>query len=272
MTAAWVVGGATVRGAAHRRRDMPNQDAIAWLPREGAAGHFVAAVSDGHGAAAHPRSDIGSQLAVEAASAVLDWYLTEGGDAQALAAQVLHAWRAAVGRHAAAAPADDWVEPADDKLLPYGATLLGLAATDRLAVALQIGDGDLLLGYPDGRLERPLPDDAGLVGEQTYSLCSPDALQRFRVAVMPARPDASLPGLALRDAALPDFAMLSTDGVSKSFPDEAAFRAVAGHYRTALLTAGPAAVLQGLPAWLDEVSQRGSGDDVTLCLAVRQGA
>lgn len=263
MTAAWVVGGASVRGAAHRRRDLPNQDAIAWLPQEGAAEHFVAAVSDGHGAAAHPLSDVGSRLAVAAASAVLDWHLTEGGDAHALAGQVLDAWRAAVGRHAAASvPAGDWVEPAGDKLLPYGATLLGVAATGQGAVALQIGDGDLLLGYPDGRLERPLPDDAELVGEQTYSLCSPDALLRFRVAVVPARPGSPPP----------DFALLSTDGISKSFPDEAAFRAVAGHYRTALLTAGPEAVLRGLPGWLDEVSQRGSGDDVTLCLAVRRGA
>jgi hypothetical protein len=126
-------------------------------------------------------------------------------------------------------------------------------------LVLQIGDSDVLFGYPDGRIERPLPVDQGLVGEQTYSLCAPDAAQRFRVRTMAA------------DGALswPDFVMLSTDGVAKSFADEKAFLAIGRQYRDTVQKVGLPEVLGRLDGWLTEVSRRGSGDDVTLCLASR---
>jgi serine/threonine protein phosphatase PrpC len=258
----WLVGGASARGAAHQRRGMPNQDAINWLPRGTTARHFIAAVADGHGALPHIHSQVGAQLAVEGASSVLEWFLS--GDASAVSAAELTAetllfWRDGVARHAAAAAgADEWIEPTVDRHVQYGSTLLAIAASDEVTVALQIGDGDLFLGYPDGRLERPLPQDEGLIGEQTYSLCAPDALSRFRVAV-------------LRDAvSQPDFVLLATDGVSKSFAGEAEFRNVVAHYRHAMMKCDPPAVLDPLSDWLASVSKRGSGDDVTLCLAVRR--
>jgi len=258
----WVVGGASARGAAHQRRGTPNQDAIDWLPRQASERRFVAAVSDGHGARVHVHSQIGAQLAVESAAAVLDAFLA--GDSSDAAARVLPrrtlgAWRDAVAHHVSArAGADEWIEPLADKLVQYGATLIAIAASENVTVALQIGDGDLFLGYPDGRIERPLSPDEGLIGEQTYSLCAPDALTHFRIAV-------------LRDPApMPDFAMLATDGVSKSFADETQFRKVVAHYRHAMLTCDAAAVLAPLPDWLASVSQRGTGDDVTLCLAARR--
>jgi serine/threonine protein phosphatase PrpC len=261
----WIVGGASVRGAAHERRGTPNQDAIDWAPRETTARHFAAAVSDGHGAPRYTQSHIGSRIAVERVISVLEWFLdgdTSDESAAELPAQTLTAWREAVQRHVESeAGASGWVDLAEDKLLPYGATLVAAAASDQVAVVLQIGDGDLYLGYPDGRLERPLPDDEGLVGEQTYSLCSPDALHRFRVAVF----------RAATDAPLPNFVLLSTDGVSKSFADEAAYRQAVEHYKNAIMTAEPRAVLDPLPEWLAAVSRRGSGDDVTLCLAALRG-
>ena len=261
----WVVGGATVRGAAHERRGTENQDAISWLPRDTTARHFIAAVSDGHGAARYIHSGTGARIAVEHVMSVLEWFLdgdTSDASTAELAEQTLAAWRNAVHQHVASLAGDrDRVDAADDVLVPYGATLVAVAASDDLTVALQIGDGDLYLGYPDGRLEKPLPDDEGLVGEQTYSLCSPDALQHFRVAVQrTGQPDL-----------MPDFVLLSTDGVSKSFADEPAFRAVVNHYRHAMMTSDPSAVLVPLPEWLASVSRRGSGDDVTLCLAARRG-
>jgi serine/threonine protein phosphatase PrpC len=260
----WVVGGASERGASHVRRGTPNQDAIHWLPRETTARHFIAAVADGHGGARYIRSRIGAQLAVEQVASVLEWFLdgdTSDASAAELPQQTLTAWRDAVQRHAASVTTDgEWVEAVEDKLILYGATLLAVAASDDLAVVMQIGDGDLYLGYSDGRLVRPLPDDTGLVGEQTYSLCSPDALSRFRIAVVRPGPDVTLP----------DFVFMSTDGVSKSFADETAFRGVVDHYRRSMMSSEPSAVLDPLPQWLASVSSRGSGDDVTLCVAARR--
>ena len=262
---AWSFGGASVRGAAHIRRGQPNQDAIGWLPPAAAAQgaeSFAAAVSDGHGAAAYYRSEVGARLAVETAKAVLGRFLEAPdptGDARVVAAEVLAGWRAAVMQDLAGNPIeDDWVDSEQERLLPYGATLAAVAVRPDRLIALQIGDGDMLFGYPDGKIERPLASDQGLVGEQTYSLCLDDAADRFRARLY----------RRIEGQPWPDFVMLSTDGVSKSFADEKAFQSIARDYRASVRKMGLRSVLAQLETWLSDVTQRGSGDDVTLCLAI----
>jgi hypothetical protein len=259
--ATWQVGGASVRGAAHVRTGRPNQDALAWSPTAGQGERIAVAVSDGHGAPRHFRSGEGAALAVAAAVELLGWHLDDR-DADdptqpALPAAILGHWRQAVAAHLAEHPLD---RPAADALEPYGATLVSLAAAGDVLTALQIGDGDLLLGYPDGRLQRPFADDEGLVGEQTYSLCLPHAERRFRQATIWRDADAG---------AWPDFALLASDGVAKSFRDDAAFLAAMGELRRLAATDWPRfdAALGG---WLDQVSAAGSGDDSTLAIAVRR--
>jgi serine/threonine protein phosphatase PrpC len=261
---AWSFGGASVRGAAHIRRGQPNQDAIGWLPATITQGvrSFAAAVSDGHGAAPYYRSDVGARLAVEAAKTVLGRFLEAPdppADPRAVAAEILAGWRAAVMQDLAGNPIDaDWIDSEQERLLPYGATLAAVAVRPDRLIAVQVGDGDMLLGYPDGRLERPLPSDQGLIGEQTYSLCLDDAIERFRVRLYQC----------VQGQPWPDFVMLSTDGVAKSFADEKAFQSIARDYRASVRRMGLGSVLAQLETWLNDVTQRGSGDDVTLYLAV----
>ncbi len=262
---AWSLGGASVRGASHVRRGQPNQDAIGWVPPVAGAevtGAFAAAVSDGHGGAAYYRSEVGARLAVEVAKAALGRFLEAplpSDDVSPLVAEILATWRQAVMQDLAGNPVEsDWVESEQEKLLPYGATLAAVAIRPDWLVALQIGDGDMLFGYPDGRVERPLPDDEGLFGEQTYSLCLDNAAERFRVRAR----------RRVEGQPWPDFVMLSTDGVSKSFADEKTFLSIARDYRTSVRKIGLRGVLDQLEKWLSDVSHRGSGDDVTLCLAV----
>ncbi len=257
----WRIGGASVRGPAHIRGGKPNQDSIAWLPQGGTGARIVAAVSDGHGAAPHFRSDLGSAFAVAAASEVLAWDLDEPESDEfegGLVGEIARAWRAKVEAHLAAEP----LETANGaSFIPYGATLLAAGATEEQLIALQIGDGDLLIGYPDGRIERPLASDEGLVGEQTYSLCQGDAEQRFRLAIF----------WRSEDKPLPDFLMLATDGVSKSFRDDALFTAAIASLR-GLAFENWERTLSALPGWLSDVTTQGSGDDSTLCLALRGAA
>lgn len=262
----WAAGGSSVRGASHVRRDKPNQDAIAWAPT-GADGKpmldaeaFIAAVSDGHGAPAYDRSDTGSRIAVNCAIEALRRFVG-GGSGEGIVEDILTRWREGVmADHQSRAQAGaDWVEASADVLIPYGCTLAAVAVAPGQLLVLQIGDSDVLFGYPDGRIERPLPVDQGLIGEQTYSLCAVDAAQRFRVTTM-------APGGPLD---WPDFVMLSTDGIAKSFADEKAFLAIARQYRDTVQKVGLPEVLGRLDDWLAEVSRRGSGDDVTLCLASR---
>ncbi|MBV9835228.1 MAG: protein phosphatase 2C domain-containing protein [Alphaproteobacteria bacterium] len=264
----WAAGGSSVRGASHVRRDMPNQDALALSP-SGPGGKptldaeaFIAAIADGHGAPAYHHSDIGSRLAVDCAIEALRRFVG-GGGAEGMIEEILARWRAAVmADHQARAQGGgggDWVEASTDVLIPYGATLAAVAMAQDQLLVLQIGDSDVLFGYPDGRIERPLPVDHGLVGEQTYSLCALDAALRFRARILV--PDSA--------ENWPDFVMLSTDGIAKSFADEKAFLAIARQYRETLQKVGLTEVLGRLDDWLAEVSKRGSGDDVTLCLASR---
>lgn len=251
----WRIGGASVRGASHVRSGAPNEDA--WLC--GGEAVSVAAVADGHGAAPHFRSQKGAELAVRAAALVLEPQLDDADGAD-LAHAILARWRADVMADMGANPfSHAEAELAGlPPLSPYGATLLAAGMNANVLALLQIGDGDLLLGYSDGRLERPLPLGPALHGEQTFSLCQEDALTWFLSAVLwrdPAKP-------------WPDFVFLATDGVSKSFQSDAAFEAEIARLRT-LAHEDWDQFLTQAPDWLSTVSNRGSGDDATMCVAVR---
>ena len=258
----WRIGGASVRGPAHIRGGKPNQDSIAWMPQAGTGSRIVAAVSDGHGAAPHFRSDLGSAFAVEAASEVLAWDLDESESDEfegGLVGEIARSWRAKVEAHLAAEPLEAVNGSA---YIPYGATLLAAGATEEQLIALQIGDGDLLIGYPDGRIERPLASDEGLVGEQTYSLC----LGRCRAA-FPARHLLAKRGQAaagLRHAF--DRRRLEILPRRRTPSPARSPRCATSRFENWERT------LAALPGWLNDVTTQGSGDDSTLCLALRGAA
>lgn len=255
LRSAWRVGGASVRGTAHARTGAPNQDA--WLCAPGPT-PAVISVSDGHGAAVHFRSQTGAELAVRAAAQALAAQIDDCDGAD-LARSTLLNWRNGVRAHMAAHPFDaaerKWAS--SPPLAAYGATLIAGAVNSGVLALLQIGDGDLLLGYPDGRLERPLASGPALAGEMTFSLCQEDALSWFQSAVF----------WRAGEASWPDFICMTTDGVSKSFQDDRAFEAEVSRLR-ACAAADWDAFIGEAPAWLSTISSRGSGDDATLCVAL----
>lgn len=255
---AWRITGASMLGSYHKRDGRPNQDAVAWTPQGGSGARIVAAVSDGHGAAIHFRSERGARFAVDRAIEVLAWHIDDDDPAaDALPDAVVGAWREAVMADIAADPVRASGARPGALLAPYGATLIGIAANEAELSVVQIGDGDLLFIYADGRVERPLASDEGLIGEQTYSLCMDDADAYVRVASI------------WRDAAgeWPVAALLATDGVSKSFRGEQAFRDAARQL-VAQAQKDWAGFQAELPNWLSAISEHGSGDDASLCLAL----
>lgn len=181
-----------------------------------------------------------------------------------LVANILQSWREQVWRDAQLDPVDPeqiaqhGYDPRDPHslLAAYGTTLVVAAGTASALIVLQIGDGDCMIGLTDGTILKPVEDDPDLVGEETYSLCSVDAPERFRCAIIEGRTLSSPI----------DFVMASTDGVSKSFADAEAFEQVAEKTRASLQDKGLTMVGEGMPDWLWEVSSRGSGDDTTICI------
>lgn len=279
----WKVTHACVRGSSHVRSGLPNQDSALCTVR--AAGPSspavaIAAVADGHGSARHFRSQIGSSLAVSTAVTVLQDFLSrlnaENRAAQ-LTQEALHpllqslvdSWITSVEADLGQNPftaeeleklEEDGVDARAsveaDPLLAYGATLLVAAATDSLVMYLQLGDGEILSVSPDGQTTRPLYADERLVGNQTTSLCQPDAWREFRVSWTLA-PD------------LPALVLLSTDGYVNSFRSDEDFLKIGNDYLELLREEGISTVAEELPHILEEATQQGSGDDITL--AILQG-
>jgi len=278
----WKMAHASVRGSAHVRSGLPNQDAVqcSAIGGEGSSPEVaVAAVSDGHGGARHFRSQIGSSLAVSTAAGVLPGFLfllrAPGTDGHSIDASQVRAaekaivdnWLAAVGSDLENHPfteeelnqlqADDGPESRRAvetiPVLAYGATLLVAAATDDLILFLQLGDGEILSVGGGGATTRPLPADRRLLGNQTTSLCQPDAWREFRSAWF-------------SDPDLPALVLMSTDGYANSFRTDQDFLQIGSDYLAMIREQGIETLAGELPAILKEATQQGSGDDITLAI------
>lgn len=293
---AWVILGSSVRGASHKRGGLPNQDAIYAQPRITDAATPVAvaeppvilAVSDGHGSPRSFRSETGAiaavQIAVERTREFIDHFRVENLRPEVirdvtrkeLPIEIVRSWKKEVFEHFGKNPFGDEelrkVEAAvgnqanelkeeQGLYLAYGATLIVVAMTESYVLYLQIGDGDILVVGEDGQsVESPIPPDAAMVGNETASLCLPSAQNLFRSSFQ------NLGG------GRPSLIAVSTDGYSNSFADTSSFQKIAPDFLKLMRTHGIDYVRREMGSWLDQASERGSGDDITLGLMVRQSA
>ena len=184
---------------------------------------------------------------------------------QVVVPAIVDRWRAGVADHLAAEPFSSREEafrfPGDDAVIAYGSTLLLATVWRHWLLLAQIGDGDIVAVQPGGAALRPVPDDPSLDGQQTTSLCEPQAVREFRVAAVDTTQTALLGVL------------LATDGYGNaqlSSPWAAEFgRELAG----LLAQQGVAGVASELPGWAAQcASHDGSGDDTTIALLVSPGA
>jgi hypothetical protein len=262
MSIRWQVVGTSVRGAAHERNGLPNQDAIYWLPSVGHGSSIVLAAADGHGSARYSRSHIGAALAVEKGAQLTGEFLQSQADVENLSLikdateewlprAIVRNWSAAVAEHLKSDPlSPDSIDA--ESSVAYGATLLVAAVTERFVLYLQLGDGEILTVSDSGEVVQPLAKDERLFGNETTSLCAPEAWRDFRIGFQPLTQ--SCPALIL----------LSTDGYPNSFRDEAGFMKVGSDILQMIRENGLATVNDHLEGWLRDSTRAGSGDDVTL--------
>lgn len=224
---------------------------------------MVLAVADGHGSARYPRSHIGAKIAVEIATKLIDDFLKSQDNLSLikdatedwLPRTLVRNWTEAVADHLKAEPLsqDEYVSVGlADGPVAYGATLLAAAVTERFALYLQLGDGDILTVSDSGVVTRPVSKDERLLGNETTSLCAAEAWRDFRVSFQLLRQ--SHPALIL----------LSTDGYPNSFRDESGFLQVGSDLLAMIQEHGLAKVNDSLAGWLTDSTRAGSGDDVTL--------
>lgn len=278
----WRVIGCTVRGASHVRTSLENQDAIGWIPADGTGSRVVLSVADGHGSPKSFRSATGAQLAIEVAHGLAAELLAVAPARPELSLvkdrlehevprRIVREWRARVDDHLSRSPFSEeelvLVRERDgqqsrelvemDPHLAYGSTLVTAVAMDSFMAFWQIGDGDVLTVSAADGVGRPLPGDELLMGNETTSLCSADAWRLFRVAVF------GTPAPVI---------LVSTDGFSNSFQDDEGLFRFGSDVLRMLITDGIGAVSGRLDAWLREMTQTGSGDDISLGVICRPGA
>jgi protein phosphatase 2C-like protein len=267
-TGFWTVLGRSVCGASHRRRGAGNQDAIAWS--EAGQSAVAAAVADGHGSAASFRSAAGAALAVQAAVSVLRDFAEEhsaydSAAAAELPARLVAHWRLLVNRDLVLSPFSDAEAAAtngrrDAHWRAYGSTLLAALATPTHILYLQLGDGDILIVSENGAVSRPWPRDSRLLGVETTSLCGSDAVEEMRLAIEPHAGDS------------PAMVLLATDGYANSFREEDGFLRTGKDLLELVRENGVGGVEGNLEGWLNEASELGSGDDITLAVLCRREA
>ncbi len=269
----WTVIGGSVRGAAHVRKDLPNQDA--WGAWQTVGGQPVAlgVVADGHGSSRCVRSDVGARFAVEVTHQVVSGLARELGYSPSevlndVPELLVSGWRERVANHLLQHPIthDDFPESLPvatrrdlvlDPVDLYGTTLVACLATPTHLITIQLGDGDVLVVTDKGRCVRVVDEDADSMGNETHSLCELDP-HVFRVDARRHSRDG-----------LPLLVLISTDGVSNAFRTDEDFFQLGTDLARELTSRAIEEVVADLPGWLSEFSSQGSGDDVTLCLLVR---
>jgi serine/threonine protein phosphatase PrpC len=270
----WRPVGASVRGAAHVRRGLPNEDAFCLSPPGSVAGM---AVADGHGDRRVFRASRGAHFAAEfgvyGLTRALEFRSGRTGapelDLAAMVDELVSSWQDRVVQDCLARPpseqelADAQVEgwAGDDLggiLGAYGTTLLAAAADERSLVVCQIGDGDLGVVHDDGTLHVPLaPPEA--VGQYTTSMAMVGARDHVRIAIV----DLAASGAALIWAC--------TDGFSGAQAEADWRDQVARQLSTHNRTRGPDDVAARLPHWLSPAAET-AGDDTTMTILLRAPA
>ena len=278
----WRVIEASVKGYSHERLNKPNQDRILFFQDPDKGLPIVLAISDGHGGSGYYRSERGAQFAVESAIEMCKQFLETNKNLligenfsqkrlkETLCRSIVDEWNKRVARDIQENPTPN--EDSSDKTdivkskrpveqnisTPYGATLLTAIVTNSELIFLQLGDGDILIISDNGDSIRPLPRDPRLIGNETTSLCTREAWDDF------------VTGAISLKSVSPALIMASTDGYANSYPDEESFQKV-GQDILNLICKDEAGVNAGLDSvessfkeWLNETSEKGSGDDITV--------
>jgi serine/threonine protein phosphatase PrpC len=282
----WTALSASVRGASHEKTGQGNQDAVRSRNPSTGQNALLLAIADGHGSTRSFRSDVGSAMGAECALRELSKLVRRLGPDAPLSTvrnqartrwprDMVATWKATVRADLANNPftfldfaafpeKPPVLKPGEDlpisAYLAYGATLVAIAITRRYIIYSQLGDGDILTVYSDGRVARPLPRRHEFMSNQTVSLCSHRAPDEFQVRVEPMR------------APVPALIMLSTDGYANCFGDDESFFKVGGDFLDYLRAEGPSFVRDKLSDWLRQSSRDGSGDDITVGLAAHATA
>lgn len=262
--------GRSVQGASHIRSDTKCQDSHKIVLTDDL---IIIAVADGHGSKSCPYSKSGSKMAVNTFCSLINklyeayadhpdqlaTYLKRDGEDK-IAKTIDREWKEKVlkchSKNRLEIPKD---EKGKDDLAAvyqqYGTTLLGIAIFDGFLFAFQLGDGDIC--FVTEQKTEMIINPEKILGVETHSLSKKDSWKNVITTVQRISLDRDLPVIIT----------LSSDGFSNSYKSETDFHNTLKDYLRMIKEHGIEAVEKSLRNWLNETSEMGSGDDITLCIA-----
>ncbi|MCM1315763.1 MAG: protein phosphatase 2C domain-containing protein [Muribaculaceae bacterium] len=186
----------SIIGASHVRKNIVCQDSSGYELNENYA---VAVVADGHGSRKHFRSNIGSQMAVDAAvETVRNFFsdyerisgeLPENHDLilKNVEKQVIARWRKKIIEHFSENPVrPDEKKPFSEeefRKIPiesyYGTTLVAAVIGKDFSLGFQIGDGTLVAVFEDGETVMIMDYEESNPANITASVCNKNAPALF---------------------------------------------------------------------------------------------
>ena len=266
--------GESIKGATHERNGSPLQDSHRIME---VSDHItILSVADGHGSNKCPRSDRGSQMAVNAFCDVISRYLVNYGQTEdglsnlvtflnregdmRFAQDVCEEWQSRVKNSFYKDKDELYLDDNgnykwDEIYSLYGTTLLGLLITDTFIFTFQIGDGDINLVTKDSI--DVLVEPEKFLGTETHSLSKPDAWRKSVSSLRRKEIESDEPYMY----------MLSTDGFANSYVSDEEFNKTCMDYFKMIEDHGFDAVKDNLGKWLKETSEFGCGDDITVVMA-----
>lgn len=235
--------------------------------------YILAIVSDGHGSSNFIRSDKGSKYACEetakavkefVSSIKIDYFINEeerNNRIIQLCKSILVNWYEKIAEDYNNCPfGEDELKNVSDKYKnlyfsgesiehAYGATLVFALLTKDFFLAVQDGDGSCLVLSEDGDLINPIPVDEKCEASFTTSLCNENAIQDFRF---------------FWTSTIPIAAFLSSDGVENSYPRYEDFINFHLNVIDNFIKHGPDETKTSIDEFLPNLTEAGSGDDVSL--------
>lgn len=251
---------------------------------EDSSGHYdvenfkICIVADGHGSDDYPRTDRGSKFAVDSAIKCIEQFVQNAPDIDVLAdykknypmltqlaKSILNLWHQKIQSDYEQDPfSETELSKVNKKYClkylsdnedirkiekAYGTTLIAFVVTATYSFGIQIGDGKCVVVDRNGEFIEPIPNDDNCQLNVTTSLCDSDAINEFRYYITDSMPVAVFCG---------------TDGIEDSYAtlDElhALYRSILNIYIEYGIDVGNSEVNEYLPV----LSQRGSGDDVSI--------
>lgn len=255
---------AKCRGASHVRENKACQDAYAcWNGTIESNPVFIMAMADGHGAAEYDLSEYGAEIAVDAAIEELKSIYRRFSNTKNellnniktyFPDRVVRRWKEEVLMDVEKRDAEYFNKDKSSILKRYGTTLqIALICPEGVFIG-KLGDGDLLIVQNENTVEVPIEISDKLIANVTHSMISSNAAKLWQIKTC------SLENITL--------IMMSTDGLSNSFQDDRQFHIFAKSIYKNILKYGADKITDQLPEWLEGATKNGSGDDITLMLAL----